>query len=97
MFPRRVESIKAERLPQIMTIQHRNDDEETDCYEEDFAADESSNEESEERKQSDVEDTSSPDSHFEFHSLGALLLQLKTIGRYLFGSLNNVILIITAI
>lgn len=73
MFSRRVESIKAERLPKIKTIQHINDQEETDCYEEDFPfdMDDSSDEESEEKKQSDVEETSSPDSYFEFRSLGA--------------------------
>lgn len=56
-----------------MTIQHRNDNEETDCYEEDFSVvmDDSSDEESEEKKQSNTEESSSPDSHFEFRSLGA--------------------------
>lgn len=98
MFSRRVESIKAERLPQIMTIQHRKHGEETDCYEEDFpfVLDDSSDEESEEKKQSEVEEASSPDSYFEFCSSGAFLLQLKTIGRYLFGALNYVIIVITA-
>lgn len=72
MFSRRVESIKARRLPQILTVQHRSEEEETDCYEEDFSfvVDESSDE-SEEMKQSDTDETSSPDSYFEFRSLGA--------------------------
>lgn len=56
-----------------MTIQHTNDEEEMDCYEEDFpfVMDESSDEESEEKKQSEVAEASSPDSYFEFRSLGA--------------------------
>ncbi|TNN00557.1 hypothetical protein fugu_011803 [Takifugu bimaculatus] len=68
---RRVESIKAERAPQILTIQHKNEEEETDCFEDEFPAvmDENSGEESEEKKQSNTEETSSPDSCFEFRSL----------------------------
>lgn len=73
LFSRRVESIKAEKAPQILTIQHRKEEEETDCYEEDFPAvmNDNSGEESEENKQSDTEETSSPDSYFELRSLGA--------------------------
>lgn len=72
MISRRVESIKAEKAPQILTIQHRKE-EETDCNEEGFPAvmNENSGEESEENKQSDAEETSSPNSQFESRSLGA--------------------------
>lgn len=62
-----------------MTIQQRNDEEETDCYEEDFpfVMDESSDEESEQKKQCEVEETSSPDSYFEFRSLGAFSVAVE--------------------
>lgn len=79
-FSRRVESIRAERLPQTLTIEPKNEEEEeADCYEEDFqfVMDESSSEESEEKKQSDAEETSSPDSFFEFRSLGAADVYLE--------------------
>lgn len=73
MISRRVESIKAERATQILIIQHKNEEEETDSFEDGLRAvtDENSGEESEEHKQSDTEETSSPDSCFEFRSLGA--------------------------
>lgn len=73
LISRRVDSIKAERAPQILTIQHKNEEEETDCFEDEFPAfmDENSGEESEENKESDTEETSSPDSCFDFRSLGA--------------------------
>lgn len=92
MFSRRIELIKAERLPQIMTIQHRNDEEETDCYEEDipFVMDESSDEESEEKKESDVEETSSPDSYFEFHSLGAFSVAVENNRQIFIWCINFV-------
>lgn len=62
-----------------MTIQHRKDEEETDCFEEDFpfVFDDSSDEESEDKKQSEVEEASSPDSYFEFCSLGAFSVAVE--------------------
>lgn len=69
-----------------MTIQHRNDEEDKGCYEEDFhfIMDESSDEEEEEKKkQSDVEETSSPDSFFEFRSLGAFSVAVENNSRLL--------------
>lgn len=66
-----------------MTIQHRSDEEETDCYEEDFpfVMDESSDEESEEKKQSNTEESSSPDSYFEFRSLGTFSAAFENYGQ----------------
>lgn len=73
MFFRRLQAIENERLPQVLAIQHSDEDEGKDYdEEEDFGGvgTDSSDEERGEEKQRDSQDTASPDSSFQSLSPG---------------------------
>lgn len=78
IFYRHLQAIEAERLPQVLAIQHSDEDEEGDYDEEEddfcgIGAD-STDEEDEEEKCCDGQSTASPDSSFQSLSPGELSL-----------------------
>lgn len=74
IFYRRLQAVEAERLPQVLAIQHSDEDKEGDYDEEedDFCGIEadSADEEDEEEECCDSQSTASPDSSFQSLSPG---------------------------
>lgn len=73
LFSRHLQAIENERLPQVLAIQHSDEDERKDYDEEDDfcgVGTDSSDDEHGEVKQCDSQDTASPDSSFQSLSPG---------------------------